>query len=327
MRPAEARSLPALFQAYADHREIRSSTRKDWGAVIDHFHAFVDRKAPDRITKEDVRRYANHLREKGGITGKPLSASRLNQAYLASIRAVFSWAVDQDHLQHNPATKVTIEARADSERPAKRGYTNEELVAILRASREQTIPFRRWVPWLCTFTGARISEILNLHKRHVGKTEGIWYLQIRADTRRAADGTAHRSRLKTAGSARCVPVHPALIAEGFLDYLDSVSDDDYVFPGNWSDQHGNRTKGPANQLRRWIRSVVEVTDELSPTHSFRHWLTSKARRVKMDPDVRRQITGHKFTDVHGRYGPADIPFLAEALGEIESPIPPPASPD
>jgi len=322
LRPPEVRSLPRLFQAYATYQDFPSGTRKEWAARIDHFHAFLESKAPYRITRQDVRRYAEHLRDVGGRARKPLTDKGLNQGYLATIRAVFNWAVANDYLSSNPAEKVTIKMRANNRTTPKRGYSDEQISGILTAAREESTPFKRWVPWLCALTGARVSEILNARKSHIGQTKGIWYLEIREDTQKETDGTEHRSRLKTPGSARYIPLHSALIDEGFLDYLASVPDDDYLFPGKWSDQHGNRTKGPANQLRLWIHKIVPKSDGLSPTHSFRHWFISQARAVDMDADIRRQITGHKDIDVHGRYGPADIPHLAGALGRIPSPVSP-----
>jgi len=319
--PLEMRSLPRLFEAYAQDRAIRSSTHKDWASLVKHFDSFMGGTGPDKVTRKDVRRYADHLRDKGGSSGKPLSANRINQGYLAALRATFAWAIEHEYLSANPAEKVSVRVPSEATRAPKRGYTNEELGAILEAARAEETAFKRWVPWLCAFTGARVSEILNARRAHVDQTEGVWFLKFRADTQSNADGAIVTSQLKTRSSFRCVPLHAALLQEGFLDYLATVPREDYLFPGAWRDQHGNRTKGVANQLRRWVHTVVPTSDELSPTHSFRHWFTSQARRTGMDGDVRRQITGHSYTDVHGRYGPADIPMLADALNKIESPLP------
>jgi integrase len=67
----------------------------------------------------------------------------------------------------------------------------------------------RWVPWLCVYTGARVAEVCQLRKEDVLDVEGIPCLRI----------TAEAGPLKTPNSERIIPIHSALIAEGFLTFI------------------------------------------------------------------------------------------------------------
>lgn len=87
----------------------------------------------------------------------------------------------------------------------------DEQVTILRAALAITDtrkPFnaaRRFVPWLCAYTGARAGEITQLRGRDVIQEEGVWALRITPDA-----GT------QKTNTARLVPLHEHLIAQGFV---------------------------------------------------------------------------------------------------------------
>jgi len=303
----EVRSLSQLFERYAEARGLPSRTRADWGKRLQHFEAWVEHKPAHRITSTDVQRYGDALRSGAGPSGKPLAAKTVNEGYLAAIRQAYGWAVKRGLLETNPAKGVSVEGGRDRSK-GKRAYSREEAARILVAARGESVGYKRWVPWLLAFTGARIGEILWRTKADIGFTEGVYYLDI-------------REQVKNRSSVRCVPLHSALIAEGFLEYWRSLPDGEYLFPGEWSDQHGDRTKTPANRLRDWINKRTPVADPaLSPNHSFRHRLVSECRRAGIDGDLQRQLTGHSARDVHARYGPGDAPMLAEALERLPSPL-------
>jgi integrase len=63
---------------------------------------------------------------------------------------------------------------------------------------------RRWVPWLCAYTGARVGELTQLRAGDVQARQGpagsIWVLRLTPDA-----GT-----IKT-GRARTVPLHADLV--------------------------------------------------------------------------------------------------------------------
>lgn len=325
-----SQSLIELWEGYEQSRRNAGTaprTLDGWRSNIKKASGFFKHSPAVSLSRKDIRTYVEALRSHDqGVSpaGKRLAAKTVNDNHLAALSALYKWAIAQELLENDPTKGVRAKASASDSNQII-GYTREQVTTILKATREprrKRVPasnatISRWVPWLCAFTGARISEVLWLRRSDVSKTEGITYIDIQIDTSEAGQS------VKTAESIRSVPLHPVILDEGFLEYIESLpKDEKYLFPGPWKDQHGDRTKTPANKLRTWIKEQLPEADwsRLSPNHSFRHWLTSECRRASVDSDHQRIITGHKASDVHGRYGPADVPTLHEEVCKIPSPL-------
>ena len=69
--------------------------------------------------------------------------------------AILQWGVDNGRLEANPAQRVMIDVRVKPGE-TKRGFTDEEARIVLRAALKEPDPVRRWVPWLCAYSGARL---------------------------------------------------------------------------------------------------------------------------------------------------------------------------
>ena len=114
-------------------------------------------------------------------TGRPITAKTVKDNDLSALKTVFGWAVTNRKLKANPAAGITIKLG----KPAKlrsKGFTDEEARALLKAAsnyvprggqeRPETTAAKRWVPWLCAFTGARVGEmVVSVHARG-GKFDG-----------------------------------------------------------------------------------------------------------------------------------------------------------
>jgi hypothetical protein len=71
-----------------------------------------------------------------------------------------------------------------------------------------------WLPLLALFTGARLNELSSLKSSNVANSDliGTHCIYIKAEKRAG-------KRLKTEQSERFVPLHPHLIANGFLEFV------------------------------------------------------------------------------------------------------------
>jgi len=100
--------------------------------------------------------------------------------------------------------------------------------------------------------------------------------------------------LKNADSRRTVPLHPALVIEGFLDYVAGLPDGAPLWPDVRPDAvFGQRSVTAGHKVGRWLRSNLGIKDPLiSPNHSWRHWFIGACRGVVMPLEVRSAITGH-----------------------------------
>ena len=80
-------------------------------------------------------------------------------------------------LGENPAKRVVIDVKV---KPAetKRSFNDAEAATVLRAALREKDPVRHWVPWLCAYTGARVSEVCQLRAQDVIEENGIWCLRF-----------------------------------------------------------------------------------------------------------------------------------------------------
>jgi integrase len=175
-----------------------------------------------------------------------------------------------------------------------------------------------WLPLLALFAGVRLSEGAGLRAADVGHNQliGAPCIYIRAD--RKAGKT-----LKTKASERIIPVHPQLIALGFLDYVAAQSkahgSNTWLFP-----KVAPGTKGAA-AFSKWFGRYIGargVTDETKVFHSFRHNFVDALRVGDVSEEINRALVGHGRGGVHGGYGAKDVAAryrhrLAEAVGRVK----------
>lgn len=81
-----------------------------------------------------------------------------------------------------------------------------------------------WVPLLGLYTGARISELVQLRRRDIELVGGIYAMSV--------TDLGDDQKVKTAASVRKVPLHSALLGLGFIEYVERIapSADDTLWP-------------------------------------------------------------------------------------------------
>ena len=209
---------------------------------------------------------------------------------LSEMSAIWSWGVRNGKVTTNPFGGISP-PKGRGNRRQRRAFTDAEAVTILTAARTNT-GFMRWLPWVCCLTGARISEICQSTKEDVTEVEGIAVLRITDEG--DLDQDWHRS-LKNEDSRRDVPIHPALIAEGFLRYVRALSAGSALFPDAQPDKvFGIRSTNAGKKLSRWLKHDLKITDDrISPNHSWRHYFIGACRQAEMHPSRSppRSMTG------------------------------------
>ena len=240
---------------------------------------------------------------------------------ISEMSAIWRWAIRQGTLTVNPFEGVAP-PKEKRHKKTRRAFTQAEAKIILTAARSQP-GYIRWLPWVCCFTGARISEICQANKADLVVIEGVHVLRIHDEG--DAEGDDYRS-LKNDDSRRNVPLHPALIAEGFLDYIERLPAGSAMFPDAKPDRiFGNRSINAGKKLSRWLRADLTITDRrISPNHSWRHWFIEVCRGTQMHPEVRSALTGHSAKlDESSQYGAGMGSFvrvLYDALALVPSPL-------
>ena len=280
-----------------------------------HVTAFKDHLGhndPRRVTKADAIAWKDTLQARG------LSATTINGSYLASIRTLYRFAKRNDLLSTDPIEGVKVQAK----RKAGQGrlpYEDEEVAAILALADAETKPALRWIPWLLALTGARVGEIAQLWGNRVMTINGIHVIRIAP----AEDG----GTIKNAGSERDVPLHPAIIERGFLDFAKARPNGGPLFYGDTkanarprkSETSGHASDGPINRVREWIREQGFVDKRKAPNHAFRHWFKSKCSDLDIQDSVADAIQGHTDQSAAAGYRKISLTKMAEAISKIPVP--------
>jgi integrase len=202
-------------------------------------------------------------------------------------------------------------------------HTPDERRSILIAAREAG-PVIYWLNWLSSFNGGRLSELVEADTRDIVMKEGIWVMEIKK-TIRSPD-----QRRKTKVSSRDAPLHSALLAEGFLEYVESIKKgygDGPLFPQVSLDAYGRRNGKVSKPISKWLRNVVGITNPRTPFHSHRHTATSYLRNTRLPDgspavkeDVERYLLGHAGKGAHAGYGKQWIETLKAAIEVIPNPF-------
>ncbi|MFG1307138.1 hypothetical protein V5F34_23715 [Xanthobacter autotrophicus] len=243
-------------------------------------------------------------------TGKP--SNRTIADRLVCLGTIINWGKGQKAYREamKSAAKLdgVVEVPSYVEKPADTtSYTMEEARKLLAATRRLATSTdkvhnrdsKRWLPWICVYGGLRISEAEHLRKDDFFEVDGAWFFRIT---------TAGRRSLKTRSSERVIPVHPAIVDEGFMDWLKAAP------PGQLFGSSAS------SYMSRWVRSEnVGITRKgISPNHGLRHLLKALAQRYQVGDEAREYILGHASADVHRKYGATDVmlPGLAVEMEKI-----------
>jgi len=267
-----------------------------------------------KVTTDHVRAWRDSLLARLKDEASPRTIQR---EYLGSLKAIFSYAVRSERLSGNPAKGIYVEAAWGKKAADMRGFFDEEARAILRATFSTPPPrlsvhhaaARRWVPWVCAYTGARVNEITQLRGQDVVLREGRWCILITPD----AGG-------QKMGAKRLVPLHEHLIEQGFVEFAQSFGPAQPLFhtyeipdfddvPENKErlKEHRRRAASAAGtvggRLATWVRSLGGIdAEDVDPNHGWRHRFKTEARACGMDLVILDAIQGHAPPNVSARYG-------------------------
>lgn len=167
---------------------------------------------------------------------------------------------------------------------------------------------RRWVPWLCAYTGARVNEITQLRREDVQEIDGVWTIRI----------TPEAGRQKTL-EARTVPLHEHLVEQGFIAAIaDKPRGPLFYDPAM---ERGGKVKPQSVKvgqwLAKWVRGTVGVTDPgVAPNHAWRHTFKTICREAGIEEGASDAISGHATKSIGRKYGTNSIPALAKQLAKF-----------
>lgn len=307
-------SIGALLDRYLKEREVAPATEKVWRRHIAHFIAFLGHDDAARVKLADVVAWKEKLLEEPSGGGKPRSVRTVRDSYLAVVRSVFSWAASNGKIAHNPAAGVTVGGKR---KPSirDRGFTADEARMILSAALTLPPPrlsperklARRWVPWICAYTGARVNEITQLRAEDVKREGAVWTIYITPE----AGSTKN-------GKARTVALHPHLLDQGFLRAIAGATGPLFYDPTLYrGGSKGNpQYKKVGEYLARWVREEGVADPNVWPNHGWRHRFKTEARRAGIDAETRDAIQGHVPRTEGEAYGEMPIEVIWAAIRKL-----------
>ena len=281
--------ITGLIEAWTKGREnVRQRTREEWERRLRQFSEFLAHDDALAVTGKDLRRWRDHLRTKN------YKAKTINESCVAPLKAIFAAAEAEEVLKVNPFASLKISLKEDKtkEKP-RRPYTEAEAAKLLKAARKRKDALR-WLTWLLAYTGARINELSQLRKEDVLKDGAIPFLRFTT-----SDAKGHE--LKTGSSRRDVPIHKALVAEGFLNWV-AQAKAGWLFLDLPEGRYGRRGDAASKRYGRWSRLEVGITDTRAVAHSWRHRMEDKLREVECPDEVADSILGHAREGQRATYG-------------------------
>jgi integrase len=312
--------LHEAFEFYCDKAGIKGgatgATAKRWRPKIAAFCVFVGHSDLCRMTRDDAYRWVDHLTKEG------VAKKSIREVNIASLRAVAGFQIERGKLKtENPFSRIRVRGVKATKDSNKKGFSDAQAETILSATlatfshltTPETRAARRWIPWICAYTGARVNEITSLLPS-----------DVRPDVETGIPCFYLRPEMTKGDYERIIPVHSHLIEQKFLDYVAKRAKARLPLFYDPKRAEGGENANPqwqkvAERLGEWVVKGLKVTG-VKPNHGWRHRFKSVSREVGMHPEVEAFITGHGGSDdpdeikkVSLNYGDAWVKTLKKTI--------------
>lgn len=300
------RTLSALADAWsagAEAREVNARTRARWHSVILRFGEWLGHDDLSQVTAAKVQEWGD-VRNSEGIKPKTI-----NDTDFAALRAIFRWGMRRGWLTANPADDARIEGRGKKTTRDK-FFSDAEITAILNASssvqgtkkeHSKTTAAKRWVPWLCAYSGARVMEMIQLRKQDLRRDGQTWVMRITPDA----------GSVKT-NQFRDVPVHEHLVAMGFIDFVGGSDGGSLFCQSNSDGSIDGSAAGVYKRVYDLIREVVTDPD-VQPNHAWRYTFKTKGFEQGIDRHALDALCGHGSKSQGEEYTKVTLKKRMEAM--------------
>jgi integrase len=222
------------------------------------------------------------------------------------LQGVFALAVNEDIITTSPANSLSL--NLNSSEPFGK-YTDEQVCALLSAVGDTTEKlWHKWVIYLAAYTGMRRTEIVQLRKTDIrlDAKSGRHYILV-------TDEGVDQS-IKSKAAKRQVPIHEALLSEGFMELVGGC--DDRLF----SDLESHSVTGWFGRLKDSLGiPAFNEAGQRMVFHSFRHTVITKSLTTNESVLV-QQVVGHEkqYMGITSRYNHdrelVDVLSVIDSLG-------------
>jgi integrase len=197
-----------LFERWIEALKPASSTVDRWRGVFLQLTKDFPGQNVNSFTPEQARAWLN------GLTSSVRTAATVKGTWLNAAKTVWRWALEQRLVASNPfAIRLPVPRRIWTRE--SKAFQPDEANTILCAAlavadvSRKSAAAKRWIPWLCAYTGARSGEVAQLRGTDVLERGGVSAIRI------TPEGGTVKSR-----QTRVVPIHEHLIEQGFLGFVE-----------------------------------------------------------------------------------------------------------
>ena len=301
LESAKSPPLSELIDKWIDGKTLRASSRSSYN---DAGKLFVRILAENNITKlsqltpSAVVSYRDVLKKipsninkrfpdssvKEVLGKEPLLSPSAVANNVGFIRNFLTWLDDDRYID----TREHLKPLKGIKKPKKGNrnqFSSDQLTLLFTHSKfTELSPSMQWCMRVAVFTGARLGEILQLHKMDIQNIDGVWCIVFKEE----AD-----KQLKEETSAGVVPIAQQLIDIGFLQFVDNCKTT-RLFPDEPRDKHGRFS----NFTKRFntYRTNIGVNSTDTVFHSFRHTMRTVLVELECPEAVIDSILRHASKD-------------------------------
>ena len=249
------------------------------------------------------------------LENEPTLSHKTILKHTERISALFNWAINQGYTSEN-VFRGKLEPIRKTEKVEKH-FTDQELNLVLgdKLKAESLVinkPDRYWTTLISAYSGARLNEVCQLNVSDIQKIDGIWTINLNADS--------GDKSIKTEAGNRIIPLHPKLLDLGLLDYVKQIQNQNHqkLFPS----LKKMKSTGYGTMISRWFRKYLirlGIKKKGENFHSFKHTVVNKLTNEKVYEPFIKELIGHSHgsitLDVYGGRKPLDV-LLNECVVKI-----------
>jgi len=249
-----------------------------------------------------------------------MSPTNINK-YMNRVSQLFKQAEEREYITKNPFSSDLLRIKNKTDKKDQRqAFTHNDLQTIFGGGlytnpTPKTQPYA-WALLLLLYTGARLSEICQLHVKDIKQVDGIWIIEHT----NCCDKKNFKTNTTEGAIVQQVPIHQELIDLGFLSFVEQtkrkelIDKDGYLrlFPcftytskaryGKKCSEFFNGKNGNDGYKHKIQLRSVKGQSKLD-LHSFRHTMATALQQADVPDRLGYAITGHtnKHADSGERY--------------------------
>lgn len=270
------------------------------------------RRFPTRQGKRPAKAHARAILSEGG---PPQSMDNFFKR-LEHVQQFLRFCVEKNYVTEQTLTEVTLVTRTNSQKLRNKAarerdvddiedadgcvaFTPDELQRLFGptfAKHARRSAARYWIPLMACYTGMRVAEASQLRPEDFVVVDEIHCVRIRGGVKVTDESgqVLGSTRVKTASSRRTIPLHPALLELGLLDYVATRREErrEWMWDGLIWEVKSGFGRYPSRDFSLLAKAVGVHVPKRKVLHSFRSTLAQALEQAGMEDTLIDRFIGH-----------------------------------